>query len=185
MADRAGFALVGLVLAAAVVFALWRSGQGAPDPVGRGTPAPPFTLDRLDGAPVDLAALRGRVVLLNFWATWCQPCEEEMPAMERLYGALRDEGLELLAVSIDDEAEPVERFQERLGLSFPILLDPEKRVASAYQTFRFPETLLIDRRGVIVERYIGGKEWDAPAYRERIRRLLRGEVPSPTAVGGV
>jgi peroxiredoxin len=92
--------------------------------------------------------------------------------MARLHRALQPEGLELLAVSVDEGREEVARFSERLALPFPVLLDAEKRVARAYQTFRFPETFLIDREGVVVERYVGPKDWDAPAYVERVRRLL-------------
>jgi peroxiredoxin len=184
MADRLGFIWVGLVLVAAAAFALLAS-QDTPDPVGRGTPAPDFALESLTGGPpVKLVDLRGKVVLVNFWATWCEPCEAEMPAMERLHRELSDEGFELLAISVDDTDAPVRAFQARLALGFPILLDPRKQVADAYQTFRFPESLLLDRRGVIVERYIGSKEWDAPAYLERIRRLLRGEVSSAATQGG-
>ena len=184
MAERSGvFWLVG-ALAAGAAFAVTFGGD-APDPVGRGTPAPAFSLDSIEaGGPVALGDLRGKVVLLNFWATWCEPCEAEMPAMERLYRELRDEGFELVAVSVDEGPEPVRAFRERLALSFPILMDPDQRTAAAYQTFRFPESLLIDRRGVIVERYIGAKEWDGPAYVERIRRLLRGGVPSAATQGG-
>jgi peroxiredoxin len=184
MADRLGIAWVAGVLVVAAVFAVV-SGQDTPDPVGRGTRAPAFALDSLaGGVPVELASLRGKVVLVNFWATWCEPCEAEMPAMERLHRELSDEGFELLAISVDDSALAVREFQARLGLGFPILLDPRKEVAEAYQTFRFPESLLLDRRGVIVERYIGSKDWDAPAYIERIRRLLRGAVPSAATQGG-
>jgi len=184
MADRLGFVWVGLVLVVAAAFALLAS-QDTPDPVGRGTRAPAFALESLNGGPpVELADLRGKVVLVNFWATWCAPCEAEMPAMQRLHSELSDEGFELLAISVDDTAEPVRAFQQRLALGFPILLDPRKQAAQAYQTFRFPESLLVDRRGVIVERYIGSKEWDAPAYLERIRRLLRGAVPSAATQGG-
>ena len=182
MARRVGTWLIGSALAAAAFFTLWTSDQGGSAAVGRGTPAPGFELPRLAGGPpVDLAELRGRVVLVNFWATWCKPCEEEMPAMERLYRRLAPEGFELLAVSVDADAEPVRAFRERLGLSFPILLDPEQEVARRYQTFRFPESLLIGPDGVVVERYIGGKEWDAEAYVERIRRLLRPGVSSGSA----
>ena len=95
-----------------------------------------------------------------------------MPAMERLYRALAPEGLELLAISVDESPEAVAEFRARLGLTFPILMDPRKSVATTYQTYRFPETLLVGRDGVVVERYIGPKEWDAPAYVDRIRRLL-------------
>lgn len=183
MGDRTGFVWLGGALLAAAVFALSMGGD-TPDPVGRGTPAPDFSLERLDGDAVTLSALRGKVVLVNFWATWCEPCEAEMPAMERLYRELAPEGFELLAVSVDDGPEPVRVFRDRMGLSFPILLDASKATAEAYQTFRFPESLLLDRRGVVVERYIGGRDWDAPAYVERIRRLLRGDVPSPVTQGG-
>jgi peroxiredoxin len=181
MAQRLGPWLIGAALAAAAAFSVWSGGDGG-GAVGRGTPAPPLALPRLAGGPpVELASLRGRVVLVNFWATWCKPCEDEMPAMERLYRRLAPDGFELLAVSVDADVEPVREFRERLGLSFPILLDPEQEVARRYQTFRFPESLLIGPDGVVVERYIGGKEWDADAYVERIRRLLRAGVSSGPA----
>ncbi len=181
MARRVGPWLIGGTLAVAAAFAVWSVDEGG-EAVGRGTRAPPFALTRLSGGPpVDLADLRGRVVLVNFWATWCKPCEDEMPAMERLYRRLQPEGFELLAVSVDADVEPVRAFQERLGLSFPILLDPEQRVARSYQTFRFPESLLIGPDGVVIERYVGGKEWDTEPYVERIRRLLRAGVRSGPA----
>jgi peroxiredoxin len=184
MEGRRGVWLVVLCVAAGAAFALF--GVPTEPPIGRGSPAPEFSLARLgDGGPVRLGDLRGRVVLVNFWATWCKPCEDEMPAMQRLYEALAGPGFELLAISVDEDASLVERFRDRLGLGFPILLDPEQRVAHAYQTFRFPETLLVGADGSVVERYVGPKEWDADAYLERIRRLIEAEVPSQAAgVGG-
>ena len=176
--------LVAAVVVGAAVFAVVL-GPDAPPPVIRGCVAPGFELSRVDGgAPVTLEGLRGKVVLLNFWATWCKPCEEEMPAMERLYAGLDGSDFELLAISVDDDVDAVRAFRERLGLRFPILLDPAGRVAREYQTFRYPESLLVGRDGVIVERYVGAKEWDAPAYMARIRRLIAGEVPSAAARGG-
>ena len=151
---------------------VWVGAERAPAPIESGAPAPGFTLPALAGGEVSLESLRGRVVLVNFWATWCKPCEDEMPAMERLYRRLAPQGFELLAVSVDTGTEEVAAFQERLGLSFPILLDPEKDVADAYQSFRFPETFLVDRDGTLVTRYIGPREWDSDAYRQRIERLL-------------
>jgi peroxiredoxin len=181
MSRRFGFWLVAVAVALASLFALF-SGPGPAPPVGRGSRAPDFALARLDGgAPLRLSDLAGRVVLVNFWATWCQPCEAEMPAMERLYRALAGEGFELVAVSVDRDRDEVTRFRERLALSFPILLDPQEEVARAYQTFRYPESLLIGPDGVVIERYVGGKEWDAPAYVDRIRRLLRARLPSDPA----
>jgi len=173
--------LIGAAVVAAGLYALLWGGAASP-PVGRGTPAPAFSLERLDtGGELSLAQLSGRVVLINFWATWCKPCEDEMPAMQRLYRSLEGSGFELLAISVDEDPGEVRRFRERLGLSFPILWDPDREVAGAYQTFRFPETLLVGPDGVVVERYVGEKDWDARAYVERIRRLLASGVPSGPA----
>jgi peroxiredoxin len=161
-----------LAVVAAVLFALV-SRESVPDPIGRGSVAPAFTLPSVPaGEPASLEALRGQVVLLNFWATWCKPCEEEMPAMQRLHDALAPEGLALIAVSTDEGREEVEAFARQHALRFPILWDGDRRVSEAYQAYRFPETLLIGRDGVVVERYIGPREWDSPLYVSRIRRLL-------------
>ncbi len=181
MDARLGSLLIGFAVVVGAGFALFEFGDAA-RPVGRGTPAPAFSLPRVDGSGrVSLDELRGKVVLVNFWATWCKPCEDEMPAMERLYRRLAGQGFELVAISVDEDADAVRRFRERYGLTFTILLDPEKRTARDYQTFRFPESLLIGADGVVVERYVGEKRWDAEAYVERIRRLLAARLPSGSA----
>jgi len=165
-------------VAVAGVLAWLVSGE-APPPVDRGSPAPAFELPRVgDDGTVSLASLRGKVVLLNFWATWCKPCEDELPAMERLHRTLAGTDFALVGISVDADAAPVREFRDRIGLGFTLLLDSDQRVARSYQTFRFPETLLIGRDGVILERYVGSKEWDSPAYVERIRRVL--ETPADT-----
>ena len=172
MRNRAGAIGLALLLLAGLVWAVLGS-ERPTEPVGEGHPAPDFTLARLDDGEVSLAALRGRVVLVNFWATWCKPCEDEMPAMQRLYDALAGgDGFELLAVSVDEGDDEVRAFRDRLGLRFPILRDPAKRAAGAYHTFRFPESWLIDAEGVVVARYVGPRDWDAPVYVERIRKLV-------------
>lgn len=148
-------------------------GDVARDPLVRGQPAPDFQAPRLDGRePVGIADHRGRVVLINFWATWCKPCEDEMPAMQRLYRALQPHGFELLAVSVDKDAPEVASFRDRMGLDFPILLDPDEEISRLYQTAGYPESLLVDREGIVIERYVGPREWDREAYVERIRELL-------------
>jgi len=159
---------------AGVALALVLFGEVTPDPVVRGSPAPDFSAPLLDGRkPIDFASYRGRVVLLNFWATWCKPCEDEMPAMERLYAALAPAGFALLAISVDQSAPEVASFRDRLGLTFPILLDPDERISRAYQTTGYPESFLIDEKGRVLERYVGPREWDDGLYVDRIRDLIR------------
>ena len=141
-------------------------------PIEAGRPAPDFALPRVGGGEISLRELRGKVVLVNFWATWCAPCEQEMPAMQRLYERLAPRGFELVAISQDDGAEVVEQFRARLALGFPIAMDSDHEAAREYQSFRYPESFLIDREGVLVARYIGERVWDAPEYVARIERLL-------------
>jgi peroxiredoxin len=175
MSNRIGTGAIAAAVLAAALLA-WLFAGEAPDPIDRGSRAPPFELPRIgETGTLSLASLRGKVVLLNFWATWCEPCEEEMPAMQRLHRELSGSAFELVAVSVDADAAPVLEFRERFGLGFTVLLDADQRVARSYQTFRFPETLLIGRDGVILERYVGPKDWDAPVYLDRIRRLLEGK----------
>jgi len=179
MGRRLGPWFVAGTVSVAALFALFSAPRIAA-PLGRGSIVPDFELASIGGDTVSMADLRGEVVLINFWATWCKPCEDEMPAMERLYRVLGPRGFEILAISVDESAEPVVEFSQRLGLSFPILIDEDRRVTNEYQTFRYPESFLVDREGKIVERYIGPKEWDAAVYVERIGRLLqspRGDGP--------
>ncbi len=172
-----GSSAVGWVVAAAVVFAglaLILLGEEVAPPLSRGDSAPPFDLPKLSGdGNLALKDLQGRVAMINFWATWCKPCEEEMPAMERLYRELHPEGFELVAIAMDENRADVERFQQRMQLSFPILLDPRQQSARHYQTTGFPESVLLDPDGYIIERYVGPREWDHPDYVSRLRRLIR------------
>lgn len=179
--------LLGAAVAVVAFVLVLRSDVGSP-PVARGAKAPAFDLPRLAMSAGELAetdepvamtlsldSLMGRVVLVNFWATWCEPCEREMPAMERMVKALPEDRFELVAVAIDDDEALVRAFQDRYALSFPIVLDLDQAVSNAYQTMGVPESLLIDQQGRIVERYVGPREWDEPEYVERIRALIEGE----------
>jgi peroxiredoxin len=137
--------------------------------------AKPFEVPTPEGAKLTLADFRGRVVLLNFWATWCGPCKEEMPAMERLYRKFREQGLVVLAVSNDSEGSTrsVARFVKESGFTFPIGLDPGLRVASLYGVRVLPASLIIDRKGGITHIALGPREWDRPAASQLFESLLR------------
>jgi cytochrome c biogenesis protein CcmG/thiol:disulfide interchange protein DsbE len=143
--------------------------------VQRRTPAlaPDFAVPDLAGQAVRLSALRGQVVLLNLWTTWCPPCREEMPSMEKLYQRLKSRGFVLLAVSQDEAGKAaVEPFVRDLGLSFPVLVDPEHQVGSRYRVWGYPESFIIDREGRIVERIIGPRDWVDPEQIAVLERLL-------------
>jgi thiol-disulfide isomerase/thioredoxin len=177
--------VVGAVVAllVALVAAGW-SMRGRFMPVEVGSMAPEVRASDLRGAPVRLSSLRGQVVLLNIWATWCGPCEQEMPSMQRLYRQLQPEGLKIVAVSID--AAPgkldldgraggdVAAFARSFGLSFDIWREPSGAIGRDYRTTGVPESFLVDRDGRIVKKVIGATEWDDPAVVELVRRLLRG-----------
>ena len=129
----------------------------------KGLPAPDFTLPGLDGKMVRLADYKGKVVLLNIWATWCPPCVEEMPSMEKLYRELKGEGFEILAVSIDETgAKDVRPFMKKHKLSFPALTDSKEAIKSLYQTTGVPESFIIDKDGILVEKVIGPRNWAVP-----------------------
>jgi peroxiredoxin len=139
-----------------------------------GRPAPNFTLPGLDGKMVSLSDYRGYVVLVNIWATWCPPCVYEMPSMERLYQKLKGENFEIVAISIDEMgAEAVAPFMKKNNLSFAALLDPEGTIKSAYQTTGVPESFIIDKQGILVEKIIGPRSWAAPELVRYFRGLLK------------
>lgn len=142
--------------------------------VGVGSNAPSFDAVNLrTGLPSGLADYRGRVILLNIWATWCQPCRVEMPALERLSRTLRDTDFRVVAVSVDvSDSATVSAFARELGVTFDLLHDPTRRIEQRYQTTGVPETFVIDRHGVIVKKVIGAVSWDSPVNENLVRRLL-------------
>jgi len=146
-----------------------------------GTPAPTLRLPSLAGGEVDLGTLRGKIVVVNFWATWCPPCVDEMPSLERLHRALGPEGLVILGVSVDEDEAALKAFVARTGVTFPVLRDPGGRfAASAYHTTGWPETFVIDPAGRLRESFIGPAEWATPAAIDHFRDLLRSASTAPT-----
>ena len=141
-------------------------------------PIPPvdFELQDLSGKKVKLSALKGKVVFLNFWATWCGPCRSEMPSMQRLHEKLKAEGLEILAVDLQEDKGKVQAFAKELGLAFPILLDSDGSVGAAYNARSIPTTYLLDRDGNIFARAVGAREWDTPELINILRLILKEGV---------
>ena len=135
--------------------------------------APTFSLPDIKGNIVNLLDLRGKVILLNFWATWCGPCTVEMPSMEQLYREFHEEGFEILAVSSDLQGQLITKpFKEQFGLTFPILHDLRQEVNIAYHIRSIPASVLIGKDGVITYRVPGARDWYSAKARTMIRRLL-------------
>ena len=154
------------------------------DQVTTGVAAPDFNAVNLaTGDSVNLSTYAGEVVLLNLWATWCGPCRWEMPSMERLYRDLGPLGLKVVAVSVDQlGSDNVLEFAQDLGLTFDILHDRSGQVELDYQATGLPETVILDRNGIIVHKAIGPVEWDDPVQIARFKRLLGLETEEGDAV---
>lgn len=160
-------AFVGIIAIAAGAYFLWQA-QKSP-PVEEGSQAPNFTLPLMSGGEVSLDDYKGKVVLLNIWATWCNPCREEMPSMEQLYQNMKGKPFEILAVSIDTRgSKDVEPFVKKLGLTFPILLDSDKKVNNMYQATGVPETFIIDKSGIVREHILGPVNWSSSQNPENM-----------------
>ncbi|HSF17962.1 MAG TPA: TlpA disulfide reductase family protein [Vicinamibacteria bacterium] len=136
------------------------------------TPVPAFELADLEGKTHSLGDLRGQVVVLNFWATWCPPCVDEMPSLEKLHKALGARGLAIVAVSVDERFDDIEEFVDRYGLSFLVLHDNGKKVSRRYQTFKYPETYIIDRNGRLKSKVVGPRDWASPTVIRDMVDLL-------------
>ena len=139
-----------------------------------GDEAPNFHLRDLDGNMTSLSQFRGKVVLLNFWATWCGPCRIEMPAMEQLYRTFSRGEFQILAVSTDPQGVAVTRpFQRKAGLTFPILHDTDMQIGLTYGARSLPMTLMVDRQGVVRQKIFGARDWDSPEARDLIQMLMK------------
>jgi peroxiredoxin len=142
-----------------------------------GSRAPDFhAVDLANGRATTLADYKGKVILLNVWATWCQPCRVEMPAIQRLHKKLGGADFQIVAVSIDADGDSVvSAFAHDLGLTFQILHNQSGDIQQIYQTTGVPESFVIDREGIIVKKVIGAAEWDGPVNETLIERLTHGQ----------
>lgn len=136
--------------------------------------APLFTLFDTDGHEIALEDYRGKVVLINFWATWCPPCIEEMPALQGLKESFAARPFEILAINMAEDQEAIDTFLERTGFSFsfPLILDPGGVIADQYQVSSLPATMLVDRAGRFAFGGVGAREWNSPEVQEEILPLF-------------
>ena len=134
--------------------------------------APEFTLSNPDGKPVSLKDFRGKLVFLNFWATWCTYCKGEMPAMERLYREFKNKGFVILAVNVKDKKQDALAFAKELKITYPIAMDPSGDIGLLYGAWGMPATYLIDEKGMVLARRWGPADWYSPAARNLIKALL-------------
>lgn len=164
-------------------FWIWQSAVPATATTGglvpsprEGFPAPDFTLPTLDGGEVTLSDLRGQVVAINLWTSWCPPCREEMPAIEQVYGQYREEGLVVLGLNstFQDDEEAAASFVRELGLTFPILLDRTGAASRRYQLQALPTTYFVDRQGIIRSVVLGGPMSPATIESKIVDLLAEG-----------
>ncbi|MCH6557217.1 MAG: TlpA family protein disulfide reductase [Nitrospirae bacterium] len=154
------------------------------EPLTVGKVAPDFDLPDLEDNYVRLSDFRGKVVFLNFWATWCKPCREEMPSMEVLYRNFKQDGLVVLAVSIDrvTTKQEIPPFVKSLNLTFPVLIDSWGQTDKRYKLMGVPETYIIDQQGILREKVIGPRDWTRLDNLEMVTALLKSGVQSAQAL---
>ena len=137
-----------------------------------GKPAPDFDTVDLKGDVWSLSDLKGKVVFVNFWATWCAPCREEMPSMQRLYDKMPKDKFEMIALYNNDKKQPVMNFVSQMRLTFPIWSDEHNFAGTKYGLTGLPETYIVDKNGIIREKFIGPAEWDKPETIEMLTKYI-------------
>ncbi|MEZ5551764.1 MAG: TlpA disulfide reductase family protein [Pseudomonadales bacterium] len=135
--------------------------------------APDFTLKSLEGSNLRLNEYRGQVVLINFWASWCGPCRQEMPLLDRLHSRYEDTGFAVLGVNVEGVVEPAMEIVQKTNVTFPILIDDGQRVSELYNLQAMPSTVVVDRDGVVRYIHLGYKPGDEAKYVEVVKQLIR------------
>ena len=139
--------------------------------------APDFSFPGLDGKKVSLGDQKGKIVLVNIWATWCPPCVEEMPSMEKLYQKFKGENFEILAVSIDETGlKAVAPFMKKTRLTFPALIDAEGTIKATYKITGIPESFIIDKQGFLIKKIVGPVDWSTPKVFRYFSELIQKSV---------
>jgi peroxiredoxin len=136
-------------------------------------PAPDFTLQDIDGNTHRLSDYRGKVVVINFWATWCPPCREEMPAMQRAWEIIQKEDMVMLGINLGEDEDTIFAFTANYPVEFPLLMDEDSSATREWPVAGLPTTYIVDPDGNVAFRAVGGRAWDAPEILDRLRALQR------------
>jgi cytochrome c biogenesis protein CcmG, thiol:disulfide interchange protein DsbE len=158
------------VLTAFLTFLLLAGCYSGSRPPRIGTIAPDFTVKDSDRS-ITLTQFRGKIVVLNFWATWCPPCVDEMPSLAQLQQKMKDKGVVVLGVSVDEDGNAYHQFLKDHGIDFLTVRDPSQKSNDLYGTFKFPETYIIDRNGILRRKFIGEVDWSEPEIVEFLNKL--------------
>jgi peroxiredoxin len=145
-----------------------------------GTLAPPFSGRTLDDRQLSMADLRGKVIVVNFWASWCHECRVEMPALERLHRGFAPQGLVVIGINAREDRDTIRRYAAELGLSFPLILDPTGTINSSYGVVGLPTTFVVGHDARPVALAVGAREWASPAASAIIQALLEESTLSPS-----
>jgi peroxiredoxin len=134
--------------------------------------APDFDLEDANGERIGLSDFRGRPLIVNFWATWCPPCRQEMPSMQRAWEQLSDEGIGLVAINVGEDADTIFQFTADYPVEFPLPMDLDSKIVQAWPVKGLPTTFVVDAEGRLAFRAVGGREWDDPQLLDAVRALL-------------
>lgn len=164
-----------LLIGALLVLGLPAMGAARQPPVNVGGDAPDFALRSAAGDNLRLSEHRGQVVMINFWATWCGPCRQEMPKLDEIFARYEQAGFTLLGVNIDEDVERAQRLADELGVSFPLLFDDDQSVSRLYDVQAMPMTVMVDRSGKVRNVHYGYRPGMEQRYLDEVRALLREE----------
>ena len=167
-------AILILILGSAAYFA-WHQRQARP--VNIGDRAPDFSVPALPSGSLDLKNYRGQIVVLNLWATWCPPCVEETPSLEQFAEKMRDRGVIVLGISVDEDRKVLQDFIQKNHISYPVGRDPDRSLSARYGTFQFPESYILDRRTRVAEKVVGPIDWNDSRIQNFVLDLARSSSP--------
>ena len=163
--------LIVVILGGALYFA-WRQQQ--PRPLAIGDSAPDVSVPAVPTGSLDLETYRGKVLVLNLWATWCPPCVEETPSLEQFAQKMREDGVMVVSLSVDEDLSALKEFMKNYHISYPVGRDPDRSLSARLGTVQFPETYIFDRRGKLADKVIGATDWTDPRMQEFVLRLAHG-----------